>query len=151
MLTPSYRFFIIMMSALLVACSSLDLPDFDQTSLNNAERLKTSSLNLIAKSSGLGSAADNQLEINLLADQIRRARAHAEAINNNDEAISNWQDIENEVIGPFLEYWQESGNIQPAARDEFAVQVTEAYDTIICIERNKRAPTQCPALATPDR
>ncbi len=127
----------------LAACDPLISP-FQEESYKNATTLKAQSLALIAKSSEPYSR--HKTEAETLAVNVDAAFEYANGLPRNDVVTEQWDILRNpdrNLLGGFLKMWRERGSLSPFLRNEIAAQVSSAFDTIICVEINKKEATNC--------
>ncbi|WP_299877683.1 hypothetical protein [uncultured Sulfitobacter sp.] len=145
MLYVFYRRAAILISLLvtLAACDPLISP-FQEQAYKNATTLKAQSLALITKSGEPYSTHRAALE-KLLVD-VDAAYEYADGLPKNDVVSKQWDILRNpdgNLLGGFANRWRRSGQLGPFFREEVAAQVGEAFDTIICVEVNKREVSVC--------
>ena len=127
----------------LAACDPLISP-FREQAYENATKLKAQSLALIVKAGEPYSSHHVAIE-KLLVD-VDAAYEYANGLPNNDVVSQQWNTLRNpdgNLLGGFARRWRSSGTLAPFFRDEIATQVGEAFDTIICVEINKREASVC--------
>jgi hypothetical protein len=128
---------------LLAACDPLISP-FREQAYENATTLKAQSLALIAKSGQPYSVYQAAIE-KLLVD-VDAAYEYADGLPKNDIVSKQWdtlRDPEGNLLGGFATRWRNSGSLSTFLREEIALQVADAFDTIICVEINKREASVC--------
>ncbi|MEO9779016.1 MAG: hypothetical protein ABJH07_08435 [Sedimentitalea sp.] len=140
-----YRKFATLFSLLfvLVACEPIISP-FSQEAYKNATTLKAQSLALIAKSGQPYSTHRTAVEI-LLVD-VDAAYEYSNGLPKNGVVSAQWdilRDPDGNLLGGFARRWRNSGTLSPFIREEIRMQVGEAFDTIICVEINKREASVC--------
>lgn len=127
----------------LAACDPLISP-FQEQAYKNATTLKAQSLALIAKSSEPYSSHREAVE-KLLVD-VDAAYEYADGLPNNEVVSKQWDILRNpdgNLLGGFARRWKSSGTLRPFFREEVAIQIGDAFDTIICVEINKREASVC--------
>lgn len=145
MLNVFYKKIAILFSLILAlaACDPLISP-FQEQAYENATTLKAQSLALIAKSSEPYSSHRTAVE-QLLVD-VDAAYEYANGLPKNDVVSEQWDILRNpdgNLLGGFVRRWRGSGTLSPFFRDEISIQVGDAFDTIICVEINKREASVC--------
>lgn len=127
----------------LTACDPLISP-FSEQAYRNATTLKAQSLALIAKSGQ--PYTTHRVAVEKLLVDVDAAFEYADGLPKNDVVAKQWdilRDPEGNLLGGFAKRWRNSGSLVPFLRDEIAIQVGEAFDTIICVEINKRDASVC--------
>lgn len=134
---------------LLTLSGCVNLPGYDQRAYENATSLKPKTLALLEKSKIPDSYDGNEEKAEELLIELRAAFEYANGIEYNNEAARNWRDLigsDDEMIVGWLTVWKAQGQVSPAAADALAEQLAEGFDTIICLEANKRQLSACPSL-----
>ncbi|HSG97452.1 MAG TPA: hypothetical protein VLA11_05635 [Woeseiaceae bacterium] len=145
------RFAIILLSAL--ACACVSLPGYDQTAYENATSLKARTLALVEKSGEDNSYAKNEDAIDDLQVSLNAAFEYANGVEHNNESAKNWRNLigdEGSLVNGWLATWRQQKNITQAGVTENSILIGEAFDTIICLEANKRRMTSCTSLQKTD-
>ena len=145
------RLAIILLSALVCACVSL--PGYDQKAYENATTLKAHTLALVEKSGALDSYMKNEDAVDDLLVSLSAAYEYANGIEHNNESAKNWRSLmgdERSLVNGWLETWRQQTRITQAGVAENSILIGEAFDTIICLEANKRRMTSCNALKKAD-
>lgn len=127
----------------LAACAPLISP-FREQAYANATTLKAQSLALIAKSGQPYS--EHQAAVEKLLVDVDAAYEYAYGLPTNDIASNQWdilRDPEGNLLGGFATKWRDSGTLSQFLREEIARQIANAFDTIICVEINKREASVC--------
>jgi hypothetical protein len=125
----------------LLACGGPAISKFDETAYQKATSLKVESLAL------MDSATEPYDEH---ADRVRQLEAKLEkaleyAENRPDSQISTQQwelltDEDEDLLGGFLERWENDSTLNEAFVEEKKKQVRKAFDTIIDLESGKIKP-----------
>lgn len=142
---------IILLSAL--ACACVALPGYDQKAYENATSLKAHTLALVEKSGEADSYANNRENIDDLLVNLSAAFEYANGIEHNNESAKNWRNLigdESSLVNGWLETWRQQEQITQAGVAENSILIGEAFDTIICLEANKRRLTFCRSLKQAD-
>ncbi|NOD84028.1 hypothetical protein [Ruegeria sp. HKCCD6119] len=127
----------------LAACAPFISP-FTEEAYKNATTLKARSLALIAKSGQ--SYSSHRVEVENLLVDVDAAYEYANGLPNNDVVSAQWDTLRNpdgNLLGGFAKRWRNSGTLSPFIREQIEMQVGEAFDTIICVEINKREASVC--------
>jgi len=136
---------LVVMAALpMGACSSLPIADYSLEAYKNATSLKAETAALVAKSSQ--PYARHAEEVDALNVKIDAAYEFAAGIPSNQLSAEQWRllrDPDGNLYGGFVVFWRARGSVSGAFRDEFAIQIDEAFDEIICLEANKQALVRC--------
>ena len=147
-LLPSRCFSLLaLVSIYLAGC--VNLPGYDQRAYENATSLKPKTVALIRKSQVQDSYLANTEKAEDLLIQLQAAFEYANGIEHNNEAAKNWADLignDDNMVGGWLSVWEKQGQVNPAAANGLVEQLSEAFDTIICLEANKRQLSACPNL-----
>ena len=131
----------------LQSCGPL-ISDYSIDAYKNATTLKAETEALVAKSGQ--SFASMRQEIDANTTKINAAYEFSAGLPYNSLSTQQWQilrDPDGALYGWFIKYWKTSGTISPAFRSEFKQQLNDAFDTIICLEANKKAATACHSSA----
>ncbi|WP_238368742.1 hypothetical protein [Mesobacterium pallidum] len=127
----------------LAACDPLMAP-YSVEAYRMATELKARSLALVGKSSESYAMHEETAEA-LLID-IDAAYEYARGLPRNEIAAEQWRilrDPKAQLMGGFVAQWQRNGTVGAFFRQDKAQQIGAAFDTIICLEINKRAATRC--------
>jgi len=138
---------LLMTSLLTVGC--VQLAGYDQQAYQNATSLKAVTIAMLEKSSVEDSFATNEAAVEDLLVRLSAAYEYANGIEHNNEAARNWRDLigdDNLMIKGWIANWQAGGKISKGLLPEIKEQIAEGFDTIICLEANKRQLTACPNL-----
>ncbi len=145
------RLVIILLSAL--ACACVSLPGYDQKAYENATSLKARTLALLEKSREDHSYAQNEDAIDDLLVSLSAAFEYANGVEHNNESAKNWRNLigdERSLVSGWLATWRQQNHITQAGVAENSILIGEAFDTIICLEANKRRMTSCTSLKSTD-
>ena len=136
----------------MLACACVSLPGYDQAAYENATSLKARTLALVEKSGIYRYAKYEEDSDDLLVD-LSAAYEYANGVEHNNESAKNWQSLignEGSMVRGWLAIWQKQDTISESAVAEHRVLIGEAFDTIICLEANKRQLTSCDSLRNSD-
>lgn len=135
---------------LAIATSAcVQLAGYDQKAYENATSLKPATLAMVAKSGKEDSFAANAAATEDLLVKLSAAYEYANGIEFNNEAAKNWRDLignDDSMIKGWLAGWQNNGSVSQAFLPEISEQLAEGFDTIICLEANKRQLSSCENL-----
>ena len=137
----------LLLAALCTAC--VPLAGYDQQAYQNATSLKAETLAMMDRSVEEDSLNSNKAAVDDLMVQLSAAYEYANGIEHNNEAARNWRDLignDELMIKGWIHMWREGGSISPAFLSEMKIQIAEGFDTIICLEANKRQMTACQSL-----
>lgn len=130
--------------ALLLACTPL-APEYSVEAYTQATRLKAESLDLLSRATG--PVAGEQAQVDSLRLDVDRAYEFAKGLPNNEIVTQQWalmRDPKGHLLFGVLRLWEAHPSGLGA---EFAGEardgISEAFDTIICLEINKRAANAC--------
>ena len=129
---------------ILVACDSINLAGYDQQAYENTTSLKAEVDALVGKI-GPGCAID-QVETEAVKLKLESAYEYANGVEYNNESALNWRNQIDELIGAVFVACQTQGAISQLAFEDLQTQINEGFDTIICLEANKREITRCENL-----
>lgn len=127
----------------LVSCTSFQLAGYDQKAYENATTLKPQTLALVAKSGVSDSYSTYADKVDALFIQLESAFEYANGVDHNNEAASNWRDLISDILENWHDVWKENLQLTSFAASEIGGQIGQAFDTIICLEANKRQLTKC--------
>ena len=144
------RLAIILLS--MLACACVSLPGYDQAAYENATSLKARTLALVERS-GIYRYAKYEEDTDDLLVDLSAAFEYANGVEHNNESAKNWLGLigdETMMVRGWLTTWQKQETISEIAVAEHRVLIGEAFDTIICLEANKRQLTACDSLRNSD-
>lgn len=133
----------------VTAGACVQLAGYDQKAYENATSLKAATLAMVGKSAKDDSFTVNQAATDELLVKLNAAYEYANGIEYNNEAAKNWRDLigddESMTMG-WLSLWRSNGSVSEAFVPEIKEQLAEGFDTIICLEANKRQLSSCETL-----
>ena len=144
--------FFLFLAVWCTAC--VPLAGYDQQAYQNATSLKAETLAMMDRSAEDDSLSANQAAVDDLLVQLSAAYEYANGVEHNNEAARNWRDLignDGLMIKGWVHLWESNGSISPALLSEMKIQIAEGFDTIICLEANKRQMTSCQNLKRPDK
>ncbi|KNG93592.1 hypothetical protein [Pseudaestuariivita atlantica] len=127
----------------VAACEPLISP-YRETAYQNATTLKARSAALVAKASDPYPQHRTEAEALLVA--VDAAYEYSRGLPRNEVSAKQWdimRDPNGNLLGGFIGRWRDKGRLNPFVRDEGAELIAEGFDTIICVEINKRAADSC--------
>ena len=137
----------------LAMAGCVSLAGYDQKAYENATTLKAKTLALFDKSMSEDSYSNNADAIDQLLVDLSAAYEYANGIEYNNEAASNWKLLigkKDSMVKGWLAEWETAGGVSPILGEELRPQLAEGFDTIICLEANKRQLTACTSLKRAD-
>jgi len=139
---------LLLLTTLLIA-ACIPLAGYDQQAYQNATSLKAATIAMVEKSSEDDSFAANGAAVEDLLVRLSAAYEYANGVEHNNEAAKNWDDLigdDDSMVKGWISNWRAGGSISPALLPEIKMQIAEGFDTIICLEANKRQLTACESL-----
>jgi len=138
-------FIAVLIAVIIVSgCTSINLAGYDQQAYENATSMKAE-VGAMMRKIGPTCAMD-QADVDAVSLKLESAYEYANGVEYNNEAALNWRDQIDNLIGGVFETCQNQGAISQFAFDDLLIQVNEGFDTIICLEANKREITRCENL-----
>jgi hypothetical protein len=135
--SPLLSRYILLLSWLFVAACST-IATYDQTAYEKATAAKAEALALMDMATGSFSAHEKEIEsVSLTIDkayEYDRGRAL------NSVTVKQWEilrDPNRNLFGGFIRRWREKGSLRPAYISEKKIDIAEAFDQIIQLERGK--------------
>jgi hypothetical protein len=136
----------VLIIALLSACTPLIAP-FDATAYENATTLKAQTLALMDNAKDPYSRHRSEVEgPGGHTARMNGAYEYAAGLGSNEISAQQWAvlvDPEGALYGHFIHRWQDEGKLGEVFIAEFKGLVSDAFDEIICLERNKDASVKC--------
>ena len=129
--------FAVLLSTIPLA-GCLTVATYNEQAYKNATDLKAETDALIDKMGGvyLTKGVDD------LNTKINAAYEYSAGLSNNGISAAQWSLIRN-LYGTVTGLWRKQGPLGAYFRSQHKPQIDEAYDTIICVEANKKADTDC--------
>lgn len=128
----------------LLACSPL-APEYSVEAYGQATRLKAESLDLLSHATG--PIAGEQARVDGLRLDVQAAYEFARGLPNNEIVTQQWalmRDPNGHLLFGVLRLWEaHPAGLSTAFVGQARDGVGEAFDTIICLEINKRAANAC--------
>lgn len=135
--SPLLSRYLLLLSWLFVAACST-IATYDQTAYEKATAAKAEALALMDMATGSFSAHEKEIEsVSLTIDkayEYDRGRAL------NSVTVKQWEilrDPNRNLFGGFIRRWREKGSLRPAYISEKKIDIAEAFDQIIQLERGK--------------
>lgn len=78
--------------------------------------------------------------------ELRKAHEYVRGVPGNSISAEQWEILiekDGDLLGKFFKRWQERSTLSPVYIDEFKGLISDAFDEIICLESNKKEPSQC--------
>ncbi|MEM7439394.1 MAG: hypothetical protein AAF393_07335 [Pseudomonadota bacterium] len=142
-MTPSRLVWLAIVFWVSTACTPLISP-YSQEAYKTATELKARSLALIAKSSE--PYRSNVTAVEDLSIRMNAAYEYAKGRPRNSVSEQQWElmrDPNGNLMGGFLKVWKGQGKTSSFYREEKISQISEAYDTLICVEISKKEASDC--------
>lgn len=131
----------------LIALSSsacVTLAGYDQQAYENATTLKAEVIAFINQA-GTSCNIDEDKKYALMV-RLESAYEYANGVEYNNEAASNWRDQIDGLVDSYFVACNEQNKVSRGFFDGVKEQINEGFDTIICLEANKREITKCENL-----
>lgn len=128
---------------LLSACTPLIGP-YSQKAYENATSLKVETLTLMDRA--LTPYANNTERVENLEMELKKAYEYVKGVPNNNLSASQWKiliDKDGRLVGKFFKRWEEREVLKRIMIDEYKKIVSDSFDEIICLEANKKEPSEC--------
>jgi hypothetical protein len=125
----------------IAALSCYSISQYSETAFNQATSLKVESLELIELATG--DYADHQAAVEDLKTDLNKAYEYAKGRKKNEISARQWQiltDPNRNLLGGFLERWEQEGVLSKAFVDEAKILISDAFDSIIGLESGKIKP-----------
>ncbi len=137
---------IAVVAALLVAAGTLaacgpTISRFNATAYEQATSLKVESVALMQ--SATEPYEDHAADIHALKEKLEKAHEYAKGRPNNEISATQWEiliDPEEDLLGGFLERWEDESSLNEVFVQEKTKQVRNAFDKIIKLESGKIKP-----------
>lgn len=127
---------------LLTSCTTI--AGYQEHAYQNATTLKAESDALLGISAKvaypLAAARVERVDI-----AIDAAFNYANGLGKNSISAKQWRLLRDDIFRRFTATWRVEGRVSRAAVTENQGRLDRAFDTIICLEANKRAATACPS------
>lgn len=127
----------------LAGCSPLSSP-YSEQAYRNATTLKAKSIALVGQSTE--SYSSHAATAEALMVEISAAHEYARGYPRNQIVAEQWATMlapDQGLMGEFVVTWKEAGRMGGFFAQEYAVEISDAFDTIICVEITKKAPSDC--------
>lgn len=138
------RVLIVLVALTSSACTSIRLAGYDQKAYENATTLKAE-VTAFVNEGGIECSIDDEKK-GALQLKLESAYEYANGVEHNNEAASNWRDQIDTLSESYFVACREQGRISQAFFDDLKMQIRQGFDTIICLEANKREITICEGL-----
>ena len=132
-----------LLTFVLLSCTPLISP-FSEQAYQNATSLKAESLALIAKSGEPFETHKDAVAKVILDADI--AYEYAKGLPQNQETALQWdilRDKNGHLLGGFARVWKQKGVLGDYFKSQISEQIEKAFDTIICLEINKKNSISC--------
>lgn len=124
-------------------CAPLIGP-YSPKAYENATSLKAQTLELMDKA--VEPYEDHKSRVDLLFVELRKAHEYVKGVPGNSLSAEQWEILikkDGDLLGKFFKRWQERSSLSSTYINEFKNLVSDAFDEIICLEANKKEPSQC--------
>lgn len=150
---PRQRAGALILSVVIWCVACVPLAGYDQHAYQNATSLKAETLALMDRSAEDDSLAANEVAIEDLLVRLSAAYEYANGVEHNNQAARNWRELigdDSSMIKGWIMEWRSDGFVSHTLLEELKIQIAEGFDTLICLEANKRQLTSCQSLGRPD-
>lgn len=130
------KLILFLFSVLFFSCSA---SKYDQYSYNEAVSLKAESLALMSKANENYTLHEN--DVNSLNSDLNKILSYEKKRSNNSETVQMYKlltDPNGNLLGAFFKKWKSSGTMESVFITQFKTQVSDAFDSIIDLEKAKR-------------
>jgi len=137
------KLYALFMLLALAGCSTLIGPH-SPTAYENATSLKAEVLVTLGKANTPYS--DNEAEIEAIKLKAEQAYEYVKGVPKNQLSTKQWEilkDPDGDLLGNFLKRWKERSTLSDTIIEEYKKLASDAFDEIICLEANKKEPTEC--------
>ena len=134
---------LLMLVLFTVACAPLIGP-YSPTSYQYATSLKAETLALMDKAEEPYST--HAAAVDALMVELDKAYEYVNGVPSNKISAKQWEiliDKDGDLVGKFFKRWKENDTLSRVFIDEFKGVVADAFDEIICLEANKKEPSEC--------
>ncbi|MCF8110823.1 MAG: hypothetical protein K9J85_04980 [Desulfobacteraceae bacterium] len=124
-------------------CAPLIGP-YSPKAYENATSLKAQTLELMGKA--VEPYEDHKSGVDSLFVELRKAHEYVRGVPSNSISAEQWEILikkDGDLLGKFFKRWQERSTLSTTYINEFKNIVSDAFDEIICLETNKKEPSQC--------
>lgn len=139
-----HRLILFIIAALFIHGCTPIIAEFEVQAYKNATDLKARSLGIIDVSNEPYSKHQTNAE-KLLTD-INAAYEFVAGISGNQISARQWdimRDKNRALMGGYLVYWKTNKTVGDFFKDQSRIQISKAFDYIICLEANKKQATSC--------
>lgn len=130
---------------LLASCATI--APYQEHAYQNATTLKAESDALLGISATITYPAA-AARVERVDTAIDAAFNYAAGLGRNRISAAQWRLLRDDIFRRFTATWRAEGKVGRAAAAENQGRLDRAFDTIICLEANKRAATKCPLPIT---
>ena len=130
--------FFLLISMCFLQCASIKTAPFNAYSYQKSIEIKVQTEQLVTQASQ--SFGNHQLQIDQLQEQLKLILAYEKYRPNNEITYAMWQklaDPNTNLIGGFINLWQEKDKLSPAFLQEVKAQINQALELLIKYEVNK--------------
>lgn len=138
------KIFIPYLTLSLALSGCVTLAPYDQRAYENATFLKAE-VAAFVNQAGAECNIDHNKKYDLLV-RLEAAYEYANGVEYNNEAANNWRSQIDSLVESYFIACKAQQKLSPVFFDEVKNQINEGFDTIICLEANKREITKCENL-----
>ncbi len=133
----------LVLSMLIAACAPLIGP-YSPTAYQYATSLKAETLALMDKATE--PYEDHKGKAETLMVDLQKAHEYVKGVPSNSISAKQWDILirkDGDLVGKFIKRWEERKKLSEVFIIEFKGIVSDAFDEIICLEANKKEPSEC--------
>ena len=128
---------------LLASCTPLIGP-YSPVAYQYATSLKAETLAMMDKAKEPYN--NHKEDVEALLVELQKAHEFVKGVPSNSISAQQWEILirkDGDLVGKFFTRWEERGSIDKTLITEFKGLVSDAFDEIICLEANKKEPSDC--------
>ena len=136
-------YFPLVFIVLMVSCAPLIGP-YSPIAYQYATSLKAETLAMMEKAQE--PYAEHKQQVEALMVELKKAHEFVKGVPSNSLSAQQWDILirkDGDLAGKFFTRWQERGTMNEIFIVEFKAIVSDAFDEIICLEANKKEPSEC--------
>lgn len=141
------RYFLLLLLPITLAACDPFIADYSAEAYKNATSLKARSLAMIDRAGK--SYSSQERDVAALMTDISAAYEFSKGLPKNEISARQWsimRDPNEGLMGGFVAGWKRNGTVSFFFRDEKKIQISRAFDYIICLEANKQKTVPCASL-----
>ena len=139
----------LLIASIFTFCATLIGP-YSPTSYKYATSLKAETLTLMKKATE--PYVSRKQDIEKVTLNLNKAYEYVKGVPANSISEKQWSiliDPKGDLIGKFFKRWKEKKRLSKVYIQEFSSLVARAFDSIICLEANKKETTECIKITAP--